>query len=208
MRSVLKKVLEVCCWLMSIEVVGVAAQKMFEDELDIPEGVEVEVLDEKTIRVKGRLGSVTKSFNGVPVIIEKRDSKIKLTVYRKGRKGYALINTIKNRIKNLFTGVEKGYTYKMRVYYIHFPMQVSVEGDQVVIKNFAGERGNRYAKILPGVKVEVVKSGGDTDIIIKGVDKDAVGQTAANIYHATKIKNKDPRVFLDGIYLYYKGEGM
>lgn len=195
-------------WLMSIEVVGVAAQKIFEDEIEIPENIEVEVLDEKTIRVTGKLGSITKNFYGVPVIFEKRDSKIKLTVYRKGRKGFALVNTIKNRIKNMFKGVEKGYTYKMRVYYIHFPMQVSVEGDKVVIKNFAGERGNRYARIPPGVRVEVVKSGGDTDIIIKGIDKDAVGQTAANIYHATKIKNKDPRVFLDGIYLYYKGEGM
>jgi len=193
---------------MSTEVVGMASQKIFVDELEIPENISVEILDEKTIKVTGKLGSVTKSFNGVPVIFEKEDSKIKITIYRKGRKGYALINTIKNRIKNMFIGVEKGYTYKMRVYYIHFPMQVSVEGDKVVIKNFAGERGNRYAKILPGVKVEVVKSGGDTDVIIKGIDKDAVGQTAANIYHATKIKNKDPRVFLDGIYLYYKGEGM
>jgi len=193
---------------MSTEVVGMVSQKIFVDELEIPENISVDILDEKTIKVTGKLGSVTKSFNGVPVIFEKEDSKIKITIYRKGRKGYALINTIKNRIKNMFIGVEKGYTYKMRVYYIHFPMQVSVEGDKVVIKNFAGERGNRYAKILPGVKVEVVKSGGDTDVIIKGIDKDAVGQTAANIYHATKIKNKDPRVFLDGIYLYYKGEGM
>lgn len=193
---------------MSIEVVGVAAQKIFEDEIEIPENIEVEVVDEKTIKVTGKLGSITKNFDGVPVIFEEKDSKIRLTVYRKGRKGSALVNTIKNRIRNMFKGVERGYTYKMRVYYIHFPMQVFVEGDKVVIKNFAGERGNRYAKILPGVRVEVVKSGGDTDIIIKGVDKDAVGQTAANIYHATKIKSKDPRVFLDGIYLYYKGEGM
>lgn len=193
---------------MSIEVMGVTAQKIFENEIEIPENIEVEVIDEKTIKVTGSLGSITKNFYGVPVIFEKKDSKIKLTVYRKGRRGFALLNTIKNRIKNMFKGVEKGYVYKMRVYYIHFPMQVSVENDKVVIKNFAGERGNRYAKILPGVRVEVVKSGGDMDIIIKGIDKDAVGQTAANIYHATKIKNKDPRVFLDGIYLYYKGEGM
>jgi len=193
---------------MSIEVVGMVSQRIFEDELEIPEGIDVELVNEYTIRVSGKLGSVVKSFEGVPVLLSKEDSKVKVVVYQKGKKGYALTNTIKNRIRNMFIGVEKGFTYKMRVYYIHFPMQVSVEGDKVVIKNFAGERGNRYAKILPGVKVEVVKSGGDTDIIIKGVDKDAVGQTAANIYHATKIKNKDPRVFLDGIYLYYKGEGM
>jgi large subunit ribosomal protein L6 len=87
-------------------------------------------------------------------------------------------------------------------------MSVEVDKDYVIIKNFAGERGVRKAKIMPGAKVEVIKKGSDIDVIVKGIDKDAVGQTAANIYLATKVKNKDPRVFLDGIYVYYKGVGM
>ncbi len=185
-----------------------AAQRIHYGEVEIPEGVEVRLESERVIVVKGPLGEVRKDFGKVPIRFRVEDDKVKFEIFRKGKKGFALINTIGSRINNMFIGVTKGFTYRMKVFYIHFPMTVEVDGDNVIIKNFAGERGVRRARIMPGVKVEVVKKGSDTDVIIKGVDKDAVGQTAANIYLATKVKNKDPRVFLDGIYVYYKGEGM
>jgi large subunit ribosomal protein L6 len=53
---------------------------------------------------------------------------------------------------------------------------------------------------LPGVKVTVK----DRDIIVEGADLEAVAQTAANIEKATKIKDKDRRIFVDGIYIYKK----
>jgi large subunit ribosomal protein L6 len=43
---------------------------------------------------------------------------------------------------------------------------------------------------------------------VQGTNIEDVSQTAANIQQATKIKNKDPRVFLDGIYIYERMEGM
>ena len=190
------------------EVIPMVATKVHYGEVEIPEGIEVKVIDESKIVVKGPLGTVEKDFEGVPVRFWIEDNKVKYEIYRRGKKGYALVNTLASRIRNMFIGVTKGFTYKMKAYYVHFPMSIEVDGEYVLIKNFAGERGVRRAKIMPGVKVEVVKQGMDIDVIIKGIDKDAVGQTAANIYLATKIKNKDPRVFLDGIYLYYKGEGM
>ena len=107
-------------------------------------------------------------------------------------------------IKNMITGVTKGFTYKLKIVFTHFPVQVTVEGDKVVIRNFLGERAPRVAKIMPGVKVEVTKE----DVIVKGIDIEAVGQTAANIEQATRIKEKDLRVFLDGIYIYEKQVGM
>ena len=39
-----------------------------------------------------------------------------------------------------------------------------------------------------------------TDVIVSGIDKEAVGQTAANIERSTTVKNRDRRVFQDGIY--------
>jgi large subunit ribosomal protein L6 len=51
-----------------------------------------------------------------------------------------------------------------------------------------------------------VKINGD-DVIIQGISLEDVSQTAANIQNSTKIKNKDPRVFLDGIYVYEQHEG-
>jgi len=177
-------------------------------EVDIPEGIEVNIEDEKSLIVKGKLGVIKKDFKGVPVIFRIDNGKLKFLIYRKGKKGYALVNTIKKRIKNMFIGITKGFTYKMRVFYVHFPMSIEVSDEYVIIKNFTGERGIRRARIMPGVKVSVEKKGSDVDVIIKGIDKDAVGQTAANIYLATKVKRKDPRVFLDGVYLYSKSEGM
>ncbi len=193
---------------MYIEVDDMVAPRVHYGEVEIPEGIEVKLEGERVIIVKGPLGEVRKDFSKVPIKFKIEDNKVKYEIYRKGKKGFALINTIKSRINNMFIGVTKGFTYKMKVFYIHFPMTVEVSDEYVIIKNFAGERGVRKARIMPGVKVEVVKKGSDTDVIVKGIDKDAVGQTAANIYLATKVKNKDPRVFLDGIYVYYKGEGM
>jgi large subunit ribosomal protein L6 len=44
--------------------------------------------------------------------------------------------------------------------------------------------------------------------VVQGLNLEDVSQTAANIEQATKVKKKDPRVFLDGIYVYEQNEGM
>lgn len=191
---------------MYIEVVEMAI-RIHVDEIEIPEGVNVEIVDNRIVKVSGPKGTVEKSFVKAPVYLTQEDNKIKIEVRWKGRRGYALLNTVKGHLKNMFTGVTKGYVYKLKAYYIHFPMDVYLDGNYLIIKNFVGERGLRRARIVEGVKVDVVKKGGDIDIIVTGVDKEAVGQTAANIMNATKVKSKDPRVFLDGIYLYDKGVG-
>ena len=115
-----------------------------------------------------------------------------------------MLGTVASHIKNMIIGVTQGYTYKMKMIYAHFPMSVRVEGDRVLIENFGGERAPRVAKVMPGVKV-VVKG---EDVYVMGIDKEAVGQTAANIQLATRVKDKDPRVFLDGIYVEEKRVGM
>ena len=70
-----------------------------------------------------------------------------------------------------------------------------------MIQNFLGERYARKADILETVKVEVKAE----IITVTGIDKEKVGQTAANIERATKVKNRDIRVFQDGIYIVKRG---
>ena len=193
---------------MSTEVNRMGSQRVHRGEIEIPSDIEVSIKNNNIIMVKGPLGEIEKDFSKVPIKFRIENNKIEYEIFRKGKKGYALINTIRSKINNMFIGVKKGFTYRMKAFYVHFPINVEVSGEYVIIKNFAGERGVRKARKMPGVKVNVIKKGSDIDIIIKGVDKDAVGQTAANVYLATKVKSKDPRVFLDGIYVYYKGEGM
>ena len=90
-----------------------------------------------------------------------------------------------------------GYECKMKTVFSHFPIKTSVEGNYLLIQNFLGERFPRRAEILPDVTVDVKGE----NIILSAVDKEKVGQTAANIERATKVKNRDIRVFQDGIYI-------
>ena len=172
--------------------------------VEIPEDVSVEV-NEKKVKVSGKKGSLMKDFSHAPVTIVKENNHIKVYVRYGRKKEAAVVGTIASHIKNMILGVSKGFTYRMKIVYSHFPINVKVMGDKglVVIENFIGERAPRYAKIYGNVKVTVQ---GD-DVVIEGIDINEVSQTAANIQSATKIRNKDPRVFLDGIYVYQKAVG-
>ena len=172
-------------------------------EVEVPDGVEVRV-EGKTVIVRGPLGELARDFSHAPVEIRLDGDKVVVEAYWPRKKERAMIGTVASHIRNMITGVMRGFTYKMKIVFTHFPIQVGVEGDKVVIRNFLGEKAPRVAKIMPGVVVEVQKE----DVLVKGIDIEAVGQTAANIEQATKIKGKDNRVFLDGIYIYEKHVGM
>jgi len=111
-----------------------------------------------------------------------------------------MVGTFWAHIRNLIRGVTEGFEYKLKVVYAHFPIKLRVEGDEVIIENFLGEKHPRKAKIVGRVKVEIRGQ----EIIVKGIDKEECGQTAANLEQATKIKRLDPRVFQDGIYIVEK----
>jgi len=168
----------------------------------IIEGAEVTVQG-SVVTVKGPKGEVTRDFSHAEVTIRKRGKKISVSVDFPRSRQVALVGTILSHIKNMMIGVTSGVTYKMKVVFAHFPPTVKVEGNTVIIENFYGEKAARKAKILPGVTVRVE---GD-DVIVEGVDIEKVGQTAANIQRATKLKDKDPRKFHDGIYVYEKRIG-
>ncbi|MCD6503490.1 MAG: 50S ribosomal protein L6 [Euryarchaeota archaeon] len=169
--------------------------------IPIPEGVNVE-LAEKKVRVSGPLGTLERELYHPKVRIRIENNNVIVDSILPRRKDAAMAGTIAAHIRNMIKGVTQGYTYKLKIVYAHFPMKVTVRGDQVIIENFLGERSPRYAKILPGVKVEVK---GD-EVIVSGIDKEKVGQTAANIELATRIKGFDTRKFQDGIYIVSKGE--
>lgn len=171
----------------------------FKGEIEIAKGVNVEVEGVK-VKVKGPLGVIERSFEKQKVKIYVQNGKVVVENYVRGRRGKATVNAVLTHIKNMMDGVLKGFKYKLKIIYSHFPISVKVEGDHVVIENFRGEKRRRLAKILEGVRVEVK---GD-EVIVTGIDKEKVGQTAANIEMATKSRGYDPRVFQDGIYVFHK----
>lgn len=167
-------------------------------EVLVPEGVNVYMRDGKLV-AKGPMGECAKDFSRIPVELRLEDGKVVIKPLLKKRRGYAVLKTSASHVRNLLLGVLRGYVYKLKIAYAHFPLSVKVKGGEVVIENFLGERAPRRARIvgsLTKVRVE-----GD-DVIVEGPCLEEVSQTAANIELATKIKEKDPRVFLDGVYVY------
>lgn len=171
--------------------------------VEIPEGVEG-TLEGRTITIKGEKGLLTRDFSHAPIRIRMEGKRVTVLASWPRKKEAALVGTICSHIQNMIKGVTQGFTYKLKIVFSHFPITVEIKEKTLTIKNFTGERNPRKAKIMGDSKVTVK---GD-DIIIQGINLEDVSQTAANIQNATKIKSKDPRVFLDGIYVYEKLEGI
>ena len=170
--------------------------------VDLPQGVSA-TLDARQLKVQGPLGIVRKDFDRINVELAVEANKIVITPFSR-KKGDAIVsNTVHSLVRNMLRGVTKGYEYRLKIVYAHFPISVKIKGPTVVVENFVGERSPRTSKIIGDCKVTAE---GD-DIIVKGVSLEDVGQTAANVELATRIKRKDQRIFLDGIYIYQKKEG-
>jgi len=165
-------------------------------EIEIPEGITASVEDDK-ITIKGNLGELSRKIKNPLVTAEVSGNKILLKPKKCTKKQKMLINTIKAHLTNMIKGVQEGFTYKLKICSGHFPMNANVEGNKVVVKNYFGEKVPREALILPGVQVEIK---GD-EIKVSGSDIEAVGQTALNIEKSTSIKNRDRRIFQDGIWI-------
>jgi len=102
-------------------------------------------------------------------------------------------------------GVTKGFRYKVRMVYAHFPVNVNLEGgpgkDKVVeIRNFLGEKRVRKIAMLDGCRVVRNPSMKD-ELHIEGNDLELVSRSAALCGQACLVKNKDIRKFLDGAYV-------
>ncbi|MEM2136408.1 MAG: 50S ribosomal protein L6 [Candidatus Methanomethylicia archaeon] len=168
------------------------------NEINVPDDVEVSIEDMK-IKISGPKGILEREFSHIRNIkIRMENGRIIIESYFPSKRDKALVGTLTGHIKNMIKGVREGFKYKLKVAYSHFPISVKVKGNYVYIENFMGEKFPRKAKIIGKVDVKV---DGD-DIVIEGLDVEDVSHTAANIEHATKIVGRDPRVFLDGIYVY------
>ena len=169
--------------------------------VEIPENVEG-TLDGRIVTIKGEKGELTRDFSHAPITIQLDGKTVTVQASWPRKKEASLVGTVRSHIQNMIKGVTTGFTYKLKIVFSHFPITVKVVGNYLTIKNFTGERNPRKAQIMGDTKV-IIKG---EDIIVQGISLEDVSQTAANIQNATKIKSKDPRVFLDGIYVYEKHE--
>ncbi len=170
--------------------------KTQEKIIEIPEGTKTE-LNRNKLKITGKLGFIERDFTHNKIKIEIKENKISITAGKDTKRTKAMINTVNAHIKNMIEGTNKGYTYKMKIVFSHFPINAAVKGNTIEINNFTGEKKPRTAEISGQTKVEIKGK----ELTLKGINKEEIGQTAANLETATKIKNRDTRVFQDGIYL-------
>lgn len=174
-----------------------------EGSVKVPPDVKVEVTPPAHIRVSGNLGVLENDFSHAGVEISLDGGVLRIKAHGRGRKCLARLGTVKANIRNMIIGVTHGFTYKLKIVQSHFPMNVRVQGRNLVVENFAGEKYPRVISLPEGVKVQVK---GD-DVIVTGINKFLVGLAAGRIEQGARITRKDLRKFLDGIYIYEKKAG-
>ncbi|CAB4302129.1 unnamed protein product [Prunus armeniaca] len=190
------------------------------ETMDIPDGVKIKV-HAKIIEVEGPRGKLVRNFKHLNLdfqLIKDEETgkrKLKIDAWFGSRKTSAAIRTALSHVENLITGVTKGYRYKMRFVYAHFPINASITNaaKSIEIRNFLGERSYELLKneslvrkvdMLDGVSIlrsEKVKD----ELILDGNDIELVSRSCALINQKCHVKNKDIRKFLDGIYVSEKG---
>jgi large subunit ribosomal protein L6 len=164
--------------------------------IEIPEGVEANVTG-SLVSIKGPEGENKREFDFGKVEIEKKVNKLILQYEKSTKKEKKTINTTTAHIKNMIKGVQEKFVYELKVASSHFPMTVKIEGKDIIIKNFLGEKKDRKTKSLDGVEIKINK-----DIIeVISTDKELAGLVASNFEKATRITNRDRRIFQDGIYI-------
>jgi large subunit ribosomal protein L6 len=172
------------------------------ESIQVPDDVEAK-LDGKRFTVKGPKGTLVRDFSFAPVAIELKGKNMCIRAEWPRKREASLVGTLRSHVQNMITGVRKGFTYKVKIVFSHFPISVKLKENTVLIENFTGERNPRKAKIVGDVQVKVQGE----DVFVQGIDLEEVSQTAANIEQATRVKRKDPRIFLDGLYVYERSEG-
>ena len=175
-----------------------------DEELEIPSDVTLTLNEAKEITVKGKHGTITKNFGHAKAVdISVLDTKIYFHSDFPRKREIAIVNTFKNLVSNMIVGVQKGYEYRMKIVYSHFPITLEPPKKgktEILIKNFLGERAPRITHSIGDVKIKANKE----EVIVTGPDKESVGQTCASIQKRCRIKEKDKRIFQDGIYVFEK----
>jgi large subunit ribosomal protein L6 len=157
-------------------------------------------LDGRRLEVSGKKGVVKREFSHPKLKMTIAGNELTVSTMNPSRKELALLGTWEAHVKNMMRGVTEGFMYKMKIVYAHFPMKAIVKGKEFVIENFLGEKFPRSTDIIGDTKVQV-----KAEIVeLTGPNVEEVGQTAANIERACRIRGFDPRVFQDGIYIIEK----
>jgi large subunit ribosomal protein L6 len=174
-------------------------KKSIEASIELSEGVQAN-LEGNIVVFKGPKGENKRNFADKSIAITIKDNKINLVANKATKREKKKMGSLKSHLRNMIKGVNEGFVYRLKICSGHFPMTVTVSGNDFSIQNFLGEKVPRKLQIKEGASVKVE---GD-EILVEGIDKEIVSQTAAGIEQLTRISNRDRRIFQDGCYITVK----
>ena len=180
----------------ALSLISIKMRKDLMREIEIPDGVTVKKTNDE-VSVSGSGKELKREFDFGKVKMEVKDKKVVLKAEKATRRESRMIGTIWAHLKNMIKGISEEFVYELEICNVHFPMNVKVEGSEVVIKSFLGEKTDRFAKILPNVKVDISGS----KITVTSNDIEAAGLTATNLEKAARLTGRDRRIFQDGIFI-------
>ena len=140
--------------------------------IPVPKGVEINISTEE-VSVKGPLGSMAQKLGGC-VTVAKDGENLVLTAANDSYEANAMSGTLRALVANMVTGVTKGFEKKLTLVGVGYRAQA--QGDKL---NLALGFSHPVVQTMPkGIKVETPSQ---TEILVKGMDKQLVGKVAAEI---------------------------
>jgi len=161
----------------------------------LPKGVDVNIAHDQ-ITVKGPLGSLSQALTG-HVIVAQEEDKLTFATADDSRHANAMSGTVRALVNNMVIGVSKGFERKLNLVGVGFRAQVQ----GAALKLQLGFSHDIVHDMPAGIKVECPTQ---TEIVIKGIDKQVVGQVAAEIrayrepepYKGKGVRYADERVVI------------
>jgi large subunit ribosomal protein L6 len=174
-------------------------RKKIEDTIELPSGVQATV-EGRIITVKGKKEELKRELKSLAVNMTVVENKVILSSASPTKREKRMIGSMHAHINNMIAGVTEGHIVTLKICASHFPMNVTISGKDLIVKNFFGGKVPRVLRLKEGVDVKI-----EGNIVkVTGADKDLVGQCAASIEQLCRITNRDKRIFQDGIYIINK----
>lgn len=168
-------------------------------EIILPDSVNA-IVNGQFLLIKGKNGEVKREFRQRNISLKASSQKIILESKSGTKKDKKITGSLAAHIKNMIKGSLQGHIYTLKACSGHFPMNISVSGSKLIVKNFLGEKVPRVLTLKENAEVKIE---GDL-IYVTSPSKETAGQVSADIEQLTRRPGYDTRVFQDGLYLINK----
>lgn len=168
-------------------------------EIELPDSISA-TISEKLLIIKGPKGEVKRELKQRNILLKVDNNKIMLESRGETKEDKKMIGSLVAHINNMVKGCLQSHTYILKICPGHFPMNVSVSNNKLIVKNFLGEKVPRVLQLKDGADIKIE---GDL-IYVTSASKEIAGQVSADIEQLTRRPGYDSRVFQDGCYIISK----